>query len=414
VTEFEGKLRKVTLPYTPYQVAAGLRHLEGLVFFDSSGNFPENYHGAVSMIAARPLEVLRGGMDNPVELERRLKRYRAAEQNGLPCGGLCGWIDYDGAFCFGVYLEMLVYDHAAEQWWQVGNLSEEIDADPRAPRDVTMGEFSSNMDEQEYTDKVRRIHEYIAAGDIYQVNLTQRFEAEVEGGSLFGLYESLRESAPAPMASWMSLDGREVLSSSPETFLRMHGRHIETRPIKGTRPRFADPEKDKASAEELMASEKEVSELVMITDLERNDIGQVCEFGSVKVDELVKLETLEHVYHLVSLVSGQLRPEISQLEALNACFPGGSITGAPKIRSMEIIEELETVPRGLYTGAVGYFGFNEVSQFNIVIRTLIREAGMIRYHVGAGIVADSDPEMEYEETLQKAAGVRKALDKWGR
>ena len=190
----------------------------------------------------------------------------------------------------------------------------------------------------------RRIKEWIAAGDIYQVNLSQAFAAEVTGGSLFGLYETLRDASPAPMAAWLSLDGKEILSSSPETFLKISGRGIETRPIKGTRPRFADPDEDRRSAYELQTSPKEIAELVMITDLLRNDLGQVCEFGSVEVSEMLQLESLAQVHHLVSTVTGTLRPETDAIDALAACFPGGSITGAPKKRAMEIIRELETSP----------------------------------------------------------------------
>ena len=211
------------------------------------------------------------------------------------------------------------------------------------------------------------------------------------------------------MSAYFKLLDYEVLSSSPETFLKMSHKDIETRPIKGTRPRYNEQILDEASARELLDSTKERAELVMITDLERNDLGKVCEFGSVKVDEMLQLEKLEHVYHLVSKVSGTLREGIDHWDAIAECFPGGSITGAPKKRAMEIIAELENEDRGLYTGAVGYVGFNEVSQFNIVIRTLIREGLDLHYHVGAGIVADSEAEAEYEETIQKAKGIRSAL-----
>jgi aminodeoxychorismate synthase component I len=261
--------------------------------------------------------------------------------------------------------------------------------------------------------KVRRAKEWIASGDVYQVNLSLGFEAEVCGGSLFPLYQVLREASPAPMAAWLSLDGREVLSSSPETFLKFSGRAVETRPIKGTRPRFADADEDTRSAYELQTSAKEIAELVMITDLLRNDLGRVCEFGSVEVADLLRLESLAQVHHLVSTVKGVLRPETDAIEALAACFPGGSITGAPKIRAMEIIRELEGRPRGLYCGAIGWFGNNGESSFNIAIRTLVREEKRLVYQTGAGIVADSDPEHEYEETLHKAAGIRVAVARCG-
>jgi para-aminobenzoate synthetase component I len=267
---------------------------------------------------------------------------------------------------------------------------------------------------QDFLTSVGRIKEWIAAGDIYQVNLTQAFEAEVKGGSLFGLYEALRDASPAPMAAWLSLDGREVLGSSPETFLKISGRGIETRPIKGTRPRSADPDEDLRSAYELQTSAKEIAELVMITDLLRNDLGQVCEFGSVQVSEMLRLESLAQVHHLVSTVTGTLSPETDAIGALAACFPGGSITGAPKKRAMEIIRELEPQPRGIYCGAIGWLGYHGESTFNIAIRSLIRENSRLTYQVGAGIVADSDPAGEYEETLHKAAGIRLAVERWTR
>jgi para-aminobenzoate synthetase component I len=261
---------------------------------------------------------------------------------------------------------------------------------------------------------VRRAQDWIAAGDIYQVNLSRCHEAKVTGGSLFALYASLRQSSPAPMAAWLSLAGREVLCSSPELFLRMAASTIESRPIKGTRPRHPDPEEDSRLAYELQTSPKEIAELVMITDLLRNDLGQVSAFGSVRVDDMLRHERLEQVHHLVSTVSGELREDVTHLDALTACFPGGSITGAPKKRAREIIATLETVPRGLYCGALGYLGFNSESQFNIVIRSLVREGPRVTFHTGAGIVADSVPELEYEETLHKAEGIRLAIERWTR
>jgi anthranilate/para-aminobenzoate synthase component I len=196
-----------------------------------------------------------------------------------------------------------------------------------------------------------------------------------------------------------------VLSASPECFLELSGRRILTRPIKGTRPRRADPDADERSAYELITSSKEVAELVMITDLERNDLGRVCEYGTVHVADLLRLERFEQVFHLVSTVEGTLRPEISHVEAVAACFPGGSISGAPKKRALEIIAELEPAPRGIYTGAVGFFGFNGESRFNIAIRTVVMRGDEASFHVGAGIVADSDPQREWQETLDKAAGI---------
>jgi para-aminobenzoate synthetase component 1 len=408
----------VELGMTPVEVAAGLQHLPGLIFFDTSGNIPSRSHAPVSIIAARPVETVRGVLHDPSDAEalrRAVGRWDIqARSLGFPAGGACGWVDYEGGFCFGIYPEMLVYLHDRAQWWQCGKLASSIQANASPSGKASIGAFQACMPEEHYRQGVRRIQDYIAAGDIYQANLTQCYRAEVGGGSLFALYEYLREETPAPLAAWMSLDQREVLSSSPETFLRMSGRSIETRPIKGTRPRFEDKDADRASARELLNSEKENAELLMITDLERNDLGQVCEFGSVRVADMLSLEKLEHVYHLVSTVTGTLREEVDHLDALAACFPGGSITGAPKTRAMEIIRELETMPRGLYTGAIGYIGFNGESQFNIPIRTLVRDGDELRYHVGAGIVADSDPAEEFEETLHKAKGIRLAIERYQR
>jgi len=399
---------------SPVEVARRLRHLPGLVFFDSSGYRPSSGGAQVSVIAARPRRVLRGDVHLAAD-RRRLREVlaaggRVAGDAGFPLGGLCGWVDYEGGFCFGDYPEMLVHAHDDGRWWEVGGLSVELrDGGDDA---VVVGNFDARWTRRRFTDGVRRIKEWIAAGDIYQVNLAQAFEAEVAGGSLFGLYEALREASPAPMSAWMSLAGREILSSSPESFLKMSGRWIETRPIKGTRPRFANADEDLRSAYELQTSAKEIAELVMITDLLRNDLGQVCEYGSVRVGEMLHLESLEQVHHLVSTVSGILREEVDGIEALAGCFPGGSITGAPKIRAMEIIREIEGGPRGVYCGALGWLGYNGESSFNIAIRTLAREGGRLVYQVGAGIVADSDPEREYDETLHKAAGIRLALERW--
>lgn len=396
----------------PVEVAASLRHLPGLVFFDSAGNLPRGADKPLSVIAARPRRIHRGRIHDPAHratLRAALATRDTPPDTGFPCGGLCGWVDYEGAFVFGEYPEMLVFSHSDRTWWEIGGLSGCL---AETPADAaTIGPFAPWTPRDRFLDGVRRIREWIAAGDIYQVNLTQGFEAEARGGSLFPLYEALRDASSAPMAAYLDLDGKEVLSSSPESFLRISGRAAETRPIKGTRPRFADPDEDTRSAYELQTSPKEISELVMITDLLRNDLGQVCEFGSVEVTDLLRLESLAQVHHLVSTVKGTLRPDTDAIDALAACFPGGSITGAPKKRAMEIIRELEGRPRGLYCGAIGFLGFNGESHFNIAIRTLVREGNRLVYQVGAGIVADSDPEKEYEETLHKAAGIRLAVER---
>ncbi len=397
---------------SPVEVAASLRYLPGIVFFDTAGNFPSGAVRPISVIAASPREVLKGSIYHSPDLTILRNAVAAgpklASDHGFPFGGLCGWIDYEGDFVFGDYQEMLIYSHSDHAWWEIGTLSEQL----RSTHGVAqISPFFPLTNREQFLESVSRAKDWIAAGDIYQVNLSQAFAAEITG-DLFSLYESLREASPAPMAAYLALDGREILSSSPETFLKISGRGIETRPIKGTRPRFPDPDEDRRSAYELQTSNKEISELVMITDLLRNDLGKVCEFGSVEVTEMLQLETLSQVHHLVSTVTGTMRSDVDAIGAVSACFPGGSITGAPKKRAMEIIEELEQSKRGIYCGAIGWLGYNGESSFNIAIRTLVRNGNLLTYQVGAGIVADSDPEKEYEETLHKAAGIRLAIERW--
>jgi anthranilate/para-aminobenzoate synthase component I len=278
---------------------------------------------------------------------------------------------------------------------------------PEAPPPLL---FEPQVTKDEFVAMVRRAQDYIAAGDIYQVNLSYPWVARwPEKADALALYQKLRAVSPAPHAAFLRLDGTTVLSASMETFLRLDGPCITTRPIKGTRPRFVrDVQRDVAAQNELRASEKEKAELLMITDLERNDLGQVCEFGSVQVPELWRVESFAQVFHLVSTVTGRLRAHIDHAGAFRACFPGGSITGAPKKRACEIIAELERHPRGLYTGAIGWFGFDGRSQWNIAIRTAVQRGGEIRFHTGCGIVADSVAEAEHEESLHKAAGLLQA------
>jgi anthranilate/para-aminobenzoate synthase component I len=228
-------------------------------------------------------------------------------------------------------------------------------------------------------------------------------------------FQNLIAVSPAPFSAFLDFDagnGRDrfqIASSSPEQFLRMSGSQIVTRPIKGTRPRDADPTRDAQLAYELQTNAKELAELVMITDLLRNDLGKVCEYGSVQTPVLARLEKFAQVQHLVSTVEGRLCKDMTHFGAFASCFPGGSVTGAPKFRAMEIIDELEPVSRGPYCGALGYLGFNRESQLSIVIRTAVCTGGKIHFNVGAGIVADSNPEAEYEETLAKARGFFAAL-----
>ena len=268
--------------------------------------------------------------------------------------------------------------------------------------------LKSNFTPEEYMKAVNRVREYIAAGDVFQVNLSQRFEADLKIPS-YELCKRLRAVNPAPFASYLNFPGVAVVSASPERFLKVQGDLVETRPIKGTRPRGRDSAEDDHLANELIHSAKDRAENLMIVDLERNDLGRVCRYGTVKVTELAILETFPTVFHLTSTVVGRLRRGKSNIDLLKATFPGGSITGAPKVRAMEIIDELEPTRRSVYTGSIGYLSFNEDMDINIVIRTFLIKEGKAYFQVGGGIIYDSDPEAEYIETLDKARALIQAL-----
>jgi para-aminobenzoate synthetase component 1 len=264
-----------------------------------------------------------------------------------------------------------------------------------------MTTLESNFSREDYLQAIKRAKEYIFAGDIYQVNLSQRFHAIVKV-TPYQLYKKLRRINPAPFACYLDFQDLIVVSSSPERFLKVEGSKVQTRPIKGTRPRGKNEREDIKLKDELLKSEKDRAELNMIVDLERNDLGRVCDYGTVKVKEHAVLETYTTLFHLVSTVEGKLLPKYNYINLLKACFPGGSITGAPKIRSMEIIDELEPTTRSVYTGSIGYLGFNNHIDLNIAIRTIIIKGKDAYFQVGGGIVADSRPEEEYKETLDKA------------
>jgi para-aminobenzoate synthetase component 1 len=255
---------------------------------------------------------------------------------------------------------------------------------------------------------VARAREYIGAGDIFEVNLSQRFEADINTPP-YELYRRLRNINPAPFASYLNFEGVSIVGASPERFLKIKEDLVETRPIKGTKPRGQTPEKDKALADALLTSKKDRAENIMIVDLERNDLGRVCRYGTVKVTELAILETYPTVFHLTSTVVGRLREEKNRIGLLKASFPGGSITGAPKVRAMEIIDELEPTRRSVYTGSIGYLSFNGDMDINIVIRTFIVKDGRAYFQVGGAIVYDSEPEAEYVETLDKGRALIQAL-----
>jgi len=270
------------------------------------------------------------------------------------------------------------------------------------------GPIRSTLEREEYLPRARRVLDYIEAGDCYQANLTREFRAPCTGDP-WTFYRHLHDTNPAPMGAYLEYPFGAVLSSSPERFLVVEDGEALTRPIKGTRRRRADPREDAAAAAELAASTKDRAENVMIVDLLRNDLGKVCETGSVQVTGLCELESFATVHHLVSTVTGELAPGRDAIDLLRGSFPGGSITGAPKLRAMEIIEELEPNRRGVYCGAIGYIGYDGNMDLNIAIRTLVYSRGEVRFWAGGGIVADSRMEDEYQETFDKAAAMLKLL-----
>jgi len=277
------------------------------------------------------------------------------------------------------------------------------------PVDPDKLEISSNVSRDEFVGMVERATEYVRAGDVIQVVLSQRFRCQPEIDP-FTLYRALRLVNPSPYLYYLKFDDELLVGSSPELLVRKTGDTVEVRPIAGTRPRGTTDAEDQALAAELLADPKERAEHIMLVDLGRNDVGRIAAYGQVQVDELMEIERYSHVMHLVSHVQGRLREDLDMYDVFRACFPAGTVSGAPKIRAMEIIDELEPSRRGPYAGAVGYFGFSGNMDFAIAIRTVMIKNGRLYFQAGAGIVADSDPQKEYEETLNKAMAIRKALE----
>jgi para-aminobenzoate synthetase component 1 len=268
--------------------------------------------------------------------------------------------------------------------------------------------ISSNFSKERYLAVIRKAKDYIARGDIYQVNLSQRFatRSNIED---WRLYQRLVKNFPVCFSGFFKTKDFSILSASPERFLNFDGRAVTTRPMKGTRRRTQDPLLNKKLKEELSLSKKEKAELLMIVDLERNDLGRVCAYGSVKVNRLRQIEAYKGVFQATAEVEGLLHKGMDRIDLLRACFPGGSVTGCPKIRSMEIIEELEPEARSIYTGALGFLSFHNTMEFNVLIRSFLKKKDEVSFHAGGGIVTDSEPEAEYEETLIKAKALFEAL-----
>jgi len=438
-------------------------------FFLDSGMHPQRL-GRYSFIGSNPflvtksyadrVNLLSGGSQkteqgNPFDiLHSLLEKYHLDCQQTLPfCGGAVGYLSYD--LChfierlpstaiddlklpesyFAFYDTIMAFDNLLGKTYIVSTGFPELDEAQRQKRaaqrleemkeqladpiSISAPEPSNSpalaetvlkckFTPQDYLKAVAKTRDYIIAGDIFQANISQRFETELTIPP-YELYRRLRQINPAPFASYLNFEDVVVVSASPERFLRLDGDWVETRPIKGTRPRGKDATEDARLAQELTSSVKDRAENIMIVDLERNDLGRVCQFGTVRVTELAILETFPTVFHLTSTVVGKLRPNKNRLDLLKATFPGGSITGAPKVRAMEIIDEVEPTRRSVYTGAIGYFGFNGNLDINIVIRTFLTKGKQAYFQVGGGIVYDSDPEEEYQETLDKAKALIQAL-----
>lgn len=342
-------------------------------------------------------------------------------------GGAVGYVAYDQGAEPDIHLAWhdaaAIWDHAEGRAWLVGagwrRSAREAAAElagwlagaenpPRAPAPSAHPSFRADFTREGYIEAVKRVRARIAAGEIYQMNLAQRFACPLAEPAP-QLYRRLRGLNPAPMGAYLDTGDRQLLSSSPERFIEVQDRRIRTFPIKGTRPRGSTPEEDAARRRELVSSEKERAELLMIVDLLRNDLGRVCRFGSVRVRRLHGIESFATVHHLVGEVEGELRPDVGAAEIMRAVFPGGSITGAPKIRAMRAIAEEEPVARGIFSGSIGYFSACGRIDLNIAIRTIECRKGKASFHVGAGIVWDSDPAFEYEETLAKGKALFAAL-----
>ncbi len=383
------------------------------------------------------------------ELKQRVAAYPVFPMQIPFVGGAVGYFAYDLAYeqeslpgvsaddreladcSLGFYDSVVAYDHETEQCFilasgwpektealrkQRANESlaawEEVCAAcrplPLLVRPQPVGPYRTNFKKKQYCRQLAKAIEYIYQGDIFQVNLSQRFTAPYTGDP-FAVYRYLREINPAPFAAYLQLGECVVASASPERFLKIESDNVETRPIKGTRPRGTTAAEDSSLRRELLHSEKDQAELVMIIDLMRNDLGKVCRFGSVKVPEVFCCEEYATVFHLVSTVQGRLRQGFTAVDQLAAAFPPGSITGAPKVRAMEIIDELEPLRRNVYTGSIGYLSFCGKADWNVAIRSLVFQKQEAWFQVGGGIVADSQPEAEYQETLDKAKALLWAL-----
>jgi para-aminobenzoate synthetase component 1 len=416
-----------------------------------------NTYGRFSIFAADPMDLVSigcGAAASPIDLlEERVGAYPIAAVTEAPVpftGGWIGFITYEAGLTiegipsaapwdpnlplvrFGLYDAAAVYDHGARKWYAVAvdwqerfaqgrgsareriaqvreRLAQSLAVAPTAdPPATNVAAPTPNMSREAYLSRVRQAKRYITAGDIYQVNLTQRFTTHTSMSPIQS-YRCLCRANPAPYAALAACGDVAVLSSSPELLLRLCGGHVVTRPIKGTRPRGDDVATNRANRAALAASEKDRAELTMIVDLLRNDLGRVCSYGSVRVTAPGQIEEHPTVFHRVATVEGDLEATRDWADLLRAAFPGGSVTGAPKIRAMQIISELEPTSRGVYCGSIGWIGLDGSMCLNLAIRTMVQAGNEVHVYAGGAIIADSDPEDEYEETIAKAAGMLRAL-----
>ncbi len=428
----------------PFAFARRLKGERALTLFESAQR--HEHLGRYSFLGVNPSHTLVvregiGFLDGAVQphapfeiLQSTLLKFERQTVEGLPPfqGGWAGYISYDYGrhlepkakipdfpplcpdMVFHLFETVIAIDHLQERAWIIGPDAARLD-ELLKQRQMPLGQpvkasFKPTVTRDVHEQNVRQTVEYILAGDIFQANITQTFEAAAPTGfDAFALYQQLRENNPAPFAALMDYEEVKIISSSPERLIRYNGKTAEARPIKGTRKRDADTDKDAALMAELQASRKDRAENVMIVDLLRNDLSIVSKPGTVKVPVLCGLESYANVHHLVSVVQGELRDGVSAIDLVKAVFPGGSITGAPKVRAMEVIAELEAAPRGVYCGAMGYFGFNGTCDFNIGIRTVQVADGVMRVQGGGGITARSDASAEYEESLLKVKRIMEAM-----
>ncbi|MFA6217440.1 MAG: aminodeoxychorismate synthase component I [Candidatus Omnitrophota bacterium] len=448
-------LKSYKLRVDPFSVFAAFKDEKNSFFLDSS--LTRGGAGRYSFIGADPFYVLKSGRRDPLpDLRKRLNEYRLSiPGNCIPfLGGALGYVTYDlgvgfeTSVCrrqkeslaipesyFAFYNTMVIIDNLTRKLFifsagfpekklsaakalcesnfkKIVSMLSRVTAYHSVPRKYSQrrvsGGFRSNFSKEAYCRAVKKAKAYIKRGDIYQVNLSQRFCGPCRDDAV-SIYERLRRISPSNFSAYFDAGDFQVLSSSPERFLSLRKDRVETSPMKGTRPRSKSKAYDLKLKKELLSSDKDRAELVMIVDLERNDLGRVCAYGSVKVKRLRTLEEYTTVFQTTATVEGRLRHDKDRVDLMKACFPGGSITGCPKIRAMEIIDELEPLGRSLYTGSLGYFSFSGEMDFNILIRTIVKRNNKVYFGVGGGIVADSDPEKEYRETLVKARAMFEAI-----